>query len=154
MSEVWIAIGVNLALGALLATLLLCLNRRDEAYLTGELEARRLFADHYSVVVSSVLVCDAGRSALLSLERGLYMGLIDRHARRWTIRLFGAAELRRVDLDEAGAIHIRFIDFGWPSARLMVSDASLRSDWYWQLKHLGGAEGTRHRAYAGDATHA
>jgi hypothetical protein len=82
------------------------------------------------------------------------MGLIDRHARRWNIRLFGAAELRRVDLDERGAIRIRFIDFGWPSARLMVSDASLRSQWYWQLKHLGADETTRQSTYARDARHA
>lgn len=148
------AIGVNVALGAVLGALLLWLNRGDETHLAGEADARRLFADKYTAAVSAVVLCDAGRSALLSLDRGMRMGLIDRHARRWNIRMFSAAELRRVDLDERGGIHIRFIDFGWPSARLTIRDSSLRAHWYRQLKDLGADEALRPGVHSKDPRHA
>lgn len=154
MNELWIAIGINLALGALLYLLLLWFARPDEARLANEDDARRLFAEHYPVAVSAVLLCDAGRSALLAVERGARMGLVDRHARRWNVRLFSAAELARVQLDERGAICIRFRDFGWPSARLNIGDANVRRQWHQQLMHLSAADAMGEGAYTKDTRHA
>lgn len=145
MSNLAIAIAVNLVLGTVLLALLVRLRGRDSVRLiTGE-EALAQWRIHYPDAAGAVTLAVDGRGALIELGGGT-VGLLERRGRRWNARLLVAGDVAAVETDGENRLSLRFADFSWPRAQLRLAGGSALAAWTARLETLRSAVATRDRA--------
>jgi len=136
MSELAISIAVNVFLGIALLAILRWKQFGDAARLGGAEEAIELFSQRFAAAAGEATVADDGRSALIDLDSGGCVGLLQRHGRRWNARTLAPGEVSSVELNETATIDLTFADFGWPHARIRIDDADARARWLHRLQAL------------------
>jgi len=136
MSELAISIAVNVALGIALLAILRWKRFGDSARLAGAEEAIALFSQRFSATAGDATVAHDGRSALIELDSGGGVGLLQRHGRRWNARVLVPGEVSSAELKEATVIDLTFADFGWPRAQIRIDDAEARLRWLQRLQTL------------------
>ncbi|MGO9512905.1 MAG: hypothetical protein ACLP2F_04580 [Steroidobacteraceae bacterium] len=144
MTELAISIAVNIVLGVVLLALLYWKRTGDAVRLAGAGEAMDLFAMHFPGAVGEATVAADHRSALIDLQRGSGVGLLQRQGRRWNARTLAPGEVSSVEADSDGTIELRFADFGWPRAQLRIADANARALWLERLNSLKEQRSSRH----------
>jgi hypothetical protein len=146
MTELALSIGVNLVLGIFLFALLYRKRAGDEVRLSGPSEAVDIFQQYFPDAVGTATVATDRRSALIDLQRGAGIGLLQRHGRRWNARVLAPGELSSVRVVGDDAVHIKFSDFGWPRACIHIADADARAKWLGRLNSLMAPASSRQRA--------
>lgn len=139
MSEMELSIALNVALGIVLFALLRRQSGDDGVRLHGNAEAVRIFMSQFPDLQGAASVADDGRGALIELESGGGVGLLERRGRRWNARVIRPGDLASAPTSariEGECLCIGFADFGWPRSRLRFGDAGARSTW---LARLGAA---------------
>ncbi len=119
---------MNLLLGAIMVVLFAVVARPDRARLSGADEARALIEARIGAACGDVAVTADGRGAVAELVGLAAIGLIDRHARRWTVRAVTSSDLAHVQRDGATLL-LGLRDFGWPRARLTFADVATSEAW-------------------------
>lgn len=141
MDALTISIVANLVLGLVLLGLLYRKHGTDSERLTEPGQALARYRIRYPAASGRVSLSVDGRAALLELADGT-VGLVERCGRRWNVRLLEPREMVGVDRAVDGAIRLRFADFGWPRARVQLSDPDTCQRWVERLAALREA----HRA--------
>jgi hypothetical protein len=127
-----ISIVANIVLGFVLFGLLYRKRWSDSEGLTRPEQALARYRIRYPTASGHASLAADGRAALLELSDGT-VGLIERCGRRWSVRLLEPREILGVDRAGDGAIVIRFADFGWPRARVQLSDPDTCRRWIERL---------------------
>jgi hypothetical protein len=135
MTELAISIGVNLVLGILLFALLYRKRAGDEVRVSGPSEAMDIFRQYFPDAIGTATVATDQRSALIDLQWGAGIGLLQRLGRRWNARVLTPGELASVRV-VGDAVHIKFADFAWPRACIHVAEADARAKWLGRLNSL------------------
>ena len=143
MRELAISIGVNVVLGGILLVLLRWRHLGDTVPLEGPAAAMSLFKTYFPEAVGEATLSDDRRSALIDLQRGGGIGLLQRQGRRWNARTLMPGEVSSVALAGDGTVKLKFADFGWPRAQLRITDADARAFWMGRLSSLR-AQARRH----------
>ena len=125
MKELLFPIGANLVLGIILLALLVWKRRPDTVRLLSDADALAEFQRHFPEATGTATVSADGLAALIETATG--PGLLLRHARRWNARMLAAPELAAVRTPDDATLELRFVDFGWPRARLRFSDRDTMS---------------------------
>lgn len=146
MSELVISILVNVVLGIVLLALLYRKRASDTARLAGADEAMNIFGLHFPDALGCATVAADQRGALIDLHGGAGVGLLLRQGRRWNARLLAPGDVAAVELDQEAAVNLRFVDFGWPRARIRIADADACAMWLARLESLTAQSSSRHRA--------
>ena len=136
MSELAISIAINVVLGVALLAILRFKRVGDTVRLAGAAEAVELFSQRFPAVPGDATVADDGRSALIDLDPGGRVGLLQRHGRRWNARALEPGEVASVEIKETAIIKLEFADFGWPHAQIRIDDADARTRWLHRLQAL------------------
>lgn len=150
MDALAISILANFVLGIILFGVLYRKRRRDSDRLTEPEQALTRYRIRYPTARGQVSLAGDGRAALLELTDGS-VGLVERRGRRWNARVLEPREIVGVDRAGDGAITVRFADFGWPRARVQLSDPDICQGWMERLGALReaaapGRERMAHRA--------
>jgi hypothetical protein len=145
-----ISILANVVLGLVLFGVLLRRRVKDSDRLTEPEQALALYRIRFPTARGRVTLATDGRAALLELNDGS-VGLIERCGRRWNARTLEPREIAGVDRARDGALTVCFADFGWPRARVQLSDPGICRGWMERLDALRdaaspGRERTAHRA--------
>lgn len=138
MDALTISIVANLVLGLVLLGLLYRRHENDSERLTEPEQALARYRVRYPTASGRVSLAVDGRAALLELADGT-VGLVERCGRRWNVRLLQPREILGVERAVDGAIRLRFADFGWPRARVQLSDADACQRWVERLAALRAA---------------
>ena len=93
--------------------------------LLSDADALAEFQRHFPEATGTATVSADGLAALIETATG--PGLLLRHARRWNARMLAAPELAAVHTPDDATLELRFVDFGWPRARLRFSDRDTMS---------------------------
>src|SRR5271165_1307347 len=120
MSEMEISILVNIALGIVLFALFRWKGRDDGVRLQGSAEAMQIFRSQFPDVRGEATLAADGRGALIDIEPGGAVGILERRGRRWNARVIlpgdpSSAQIKR------DVLCIRFADFGWPRSCLRIA---------------------------------
>jgi len=142
MSNLALAIAVNLLLGAVLLALLVRLRGRDAVRLVAAAEALAQLRIHYPDAAGAVTLAADGRGALIELGGGT-VGLLERRGGRWNARLLVAGDVAAVETDGENGLSLRFADFSWPRARLRLAGGDPLAFWTARLEALRGAVASR-----------
>ncbi len=150
MNALTISIVANIVLGLVLLGVLYRKRGGDPDRLTGPEQALARYRTRYPAASGRADLATDGRAALLELTDGS-VGLVERCGRRWNVRTLEPREILGVDRARDGAITIRLADFGWPRARVLLSDPDTCRDWTERLGALreaaaSGRERMVHRA--------
>lgn len=132
MNALTISIVANIALGLVLLGVLYRKTGRDPEHLTEPAQALARYRIRYPTASGRVSLATDGRAALLELADGT-VGLLERCGRRWNARALRPKEIVGVDRAGDGAILIHLADFGWPRARVQLSDPDIRQRWIERL---------------------
>jgi hypothetical protein len=143
MKEMAFSIAINVVLGILLLALLYRKRTADHVRLSGPSQAMDLFRSYYPDVVGAATVADDRRGALIDLQRGAGIGLLQRQGRRWNARVLAAGEVSSVQVTAGHAVEVRFPDFAWPRASIRIADPEVRALWVGRLDSLT-PKGSRH----------
>lgn len=135
MDALLISILANVVLGLVLFGVLSRRRGRDADCLTEPAQALALYRMRFPTATGRVSLATDGRAALLELDDG-GVGLIERCGRRWNARALEAREIAGVERARDGAITVRFADFGWPRARVQLSDPGICQGWMERLGAL------------------
>lgn len=138
MDALTISIVANVVLGLVLLGLLSRKHGNDSERLTEPEQALARYRVRYPTASGRVSLSVDGRAALLELADGT-LGLVERCGRRWNVRLLEPREVLGVDRAGDGAIRLRFADFGWPRARVQLSDPDTCQRWVERLGALRAA---------------
>jgi hypothetical protein len=135
--ELAIAIAANVVLGGVLLGLFLWRGTADDARLAGPDEALGLFATHFpdSAVDTATVASDA-RSALIALRHDAAIGLVQRHGRRWNVRVLRAQDLRAIAVVRGNTLRLELADFAWPRVDVRLEDTDERARWQGRLADL------------------
>jgi len=144
MMELVISIAVNVVLGALLLGLFVWKRNTDAIRLANPEEAMDVFRRYFPEAVGTATVAADRRAALIDLQPGGGIGLLQRVGRRWNARLLVPREFSAIALEADGTIKLQFADFGWPRARLRIADPEARAKWLVRLDSLTANAATRH----------
>lgn len=125
MTELLFPIGANLVLGVILLALLAWKRRPDTVRLESDADALAEFQRHFPEATGTPTVSADGLAALIETTTG--PGLLLRHARRWNARMLAAPDLAAVRTIDDATLELRFVDFGWPRARMRFSDRDAMS---------------------------
>jgi hypothetical protein len=144
--ELAIAIAANVVLGILLLGLFLWRGTADGVRLAGPAEALALFRTHFpDAAVEAATVATGARSALIALRHDPAIGLIQRHGRRWNVRVLQAEDLRSVAVVRGDTLRVVLVDFAWPRIDVRLEDADARARWQARLAALAVLRDTRRR---------
>jgi|SRR5579872_1084907 len=149
--ELVLAIAVNVVLGILLLALLYWKHTNDDVRLSSAEQALEIFRQHFPDARGTATVSADRRCALIELQSGGSLGILERHGRRWNARMLVPNEFSSVRLDREGCLRLKFADFGWPRARFRASDPQARALWLARLSALTARAAGRHRADLGHA---
>lgn len=138
MNPLAIAIIANVVLGVVLLGLLYRKRGDDTERLTEPGQALDRYRMVHPTARGGASLAADGRAALIDLADGS-LGLVERRGRRWNARALNPGEIAGVDDANDGAITIRFADFGWPKARVLLADPVDRRRWIDRLAALRGA---------------
>jgi hypothetical protein len=127
-----ISIVANVVLGLVLFGLLSRKHGNDSDRLTKPEQALAHYRTRWPMAGGRVDLAADGRAALLELSDGS-VGLVERCGRRWSVRALESREILGVERASDGAIMIRFADFGWPRARIQLSDPDTCQRWMERL---------------------
>lgn len=144
MSEMEISILVNIALGILLFALLHRKGRDDGVRLQGSAEAMQIFRSRFADAQGEATLAADGRGALIEMEPGGAVGILERRGRRWNARVLLPGDLSSAKI-EGDALCIGFADFGWPRSCLRFADPDVRSLWLERLGATASRATGRHR---------
>ena len=140
-----ISIVANLVLGLVLLGVLYRKRGNDSERLTGPSQALERYRLRYPAASGRASLSADGRAALLELADGT-TGLIERRGRRWNVRALEPREIAGVGRAADGAIVIGLADFGWPRARVQLSDFATSQRWIERLMALRASVAPRERA--------
>jgi hypothetical protein len=142
--ELAIAIAANVVLGAVLLGLFLWRGSADRARLTGPAEALGLFRTHFpDATLEAATVASDARTALIALRHEPVVGLIQRHGRRWNVRVLQAEDLRSVRIVRGDTLRLELVDFAWPRVDVRLEEADARAHWQARLADLTVLRDTR-----------
>jgi hypothetical protein len=96
--------------------------------------------------LGAVTVAADRRGALIDLQGGAGIGLLQRQGRRWNARVLAPGEISSARLDSDGAINLHFADFGWPRACIRIADADARAMWLARLHSLTAQVSSHHHS--------
>lgn len=133
MDALILSIAANIVLGLMLFGMLYRKRGRDSDRLAGPEQALARYRVRYPAAKGWVSLAADGQAALLDLTDG-GIGLVERCGRRWNVRTLEPKEIIGVARSRDGAITVRLADFGWPRARIQLSDPGIRQGW---LERLG-----------------
>jgi hypothetical protein len=142
MKELALSIALNVVLGVILLALLYRKRTADDVRLNGPSEAMDLFRSYYPDAVGAATVADDRRGALIDLQRGAGIGLLQRQGRRWNARVLAPGEVAFVQVAADHTVQVRFADFAWPRASIRITDPEVRALWVGRLDSLT-LEGSR-----------
>jgi hypothetical protein len=135
--ELAIAIAANVVLGAVLLGLFLWRGSADGARLAGPSEALGVFRTHFpDATVEAATVGSDARTALIALRHDPAVGLIQRHGRRWNVRVLQAEDLRSVRIVRGDTLRLELVDFAWPRVEVRIEEADARAHWQARLADL------------------
>lgn len=132
MDALTVSIAANIVLGLVLLGVLYSRRGSDSDRLTGPEQALARYRVRYLTASGRVSLAADGRAALLELTDGS-VGLVERCGRRWSVRVLEPREIVGVDRASDGAITLRLADFGWPRARVQLSDPDICRSWMERL---------------------
>ena len=138
MSELALAIVINVVLGAA-AVLLVLVCRRGPTRglrLADEAQALALFRMQFPDVIGRATLTGDNTGALLALQNEIRIGLLQLQGRRWLARLVSPGEIAAVAACTDGAIRVKFADYGWPRALLQLNDRDVQLAWLARLQQL------------------
>jgi hypothetical protein len=127
-----ISILANVVLGLVLFGVLYRKPADEPERLSEPADALARYRVRYPAASGRVDVATDGRAALIAISDGS-VGLIERRGRRWNARVVEPREILAVDRADDGAITVRFADFGWPRARVELSDPDTCQRWIERL---------------------
>ena len=130
-----IPIIANIALGLVLFGVLHRTRGRDPQRLTRPEQALAHYRTRHPTANGRVDLAADGRAALLELSNGS-VGLVERCGRRWSVRALEPGEILGVERASDGALLVRIADFGWPRARVQLSEPTLCQRWIDRLAAL------------------
>jgi hypothetical protein len=133
-----LSIAANIVLGLVLFGLLYRKRGQDSGRLSEGEQALACYRIRHPTASGRVSLAADGRAALLELTDGS-VGLVERRGRRWNVRTLAQGEIVGVDRARDGAITVRLADFGWPRARVQLSDPDICQDWMERLGAMCGA---------------
>jgi hypothetical protein len=152
MLELLIAIGVNVLVAVLTAFLIYFFwtRKHRDPSLADASAALDLFQRQFPEIAGTTTLTTDGRNALIDLQGGSGIGLLQGHGRRWNARILRPGDVASVRiLKDTAALRLKFSDYGSPRASLFFADAQERALWLARLQHL-----TRRASGAGDLEHA
>jgi hypothetical protein len=132
--QLLIPIGANIALGLALFALFFSRRSVDDARLKDGDTALRLFREQFPDADGAATVTTDQRGALIALNHGTDIGLLQRRGRRWTARKIAACDICSVALTQGNALRLSLADFGWPRAYFQVADPEARTEWLARLE--------------------
>lgn len=132
MDALAISIVANIVLGLVLFGVLYRRRGADSDRLTEPGQALAHYRSRWPTASGRVDLAVDGRAALLELADGS-AGLVERCGRRWSVRALEPREILGVERASDGAILIRFADFGWPRARVQLSEPDTCRRWLERL---------------------
>jgi hypothetical protein len=132
--QLLIPIGANIALGLALFALFFSWRSVDDARLKDGDTALRQFREQFPDADGAATVTTDQRGALIALNHGTDIGLLQRRGRRWTARKIGARDIRSVALTQGNALRLSLADFGWPRAYFQFADPEARAVWLARLE--------------------
>lgn len=138
MDALTLSIAANIVLGLVLFGLLYRKRAQDSERLTEPEQALARYRTRYPTARGRVSLAADGRAALLDLTDGS-VGLVERCGRRWNVRTLAPGEIVGVERARDGAIAVRLADFGWPRARVQLSDPDICRGWMERLRALCAA---------------
>ena len=143
MNALAISIVANVVLGLVLFGLLYRKHGGDSDRLTKPEQALAHYRTRWPTASGRVDLAADGRAALLELSDGS-AGLVERCGQRWSVRAVEPREILGVERASDGAIMIRFADFGWPRARIQLSDPDTCQRWMERLATTRDAIASTH----------
>ena len=148
MDALIISILANVVLGLVVFGVLLRKHVSDSDRLTDPEQALAHYRLRYPTARGRVSLAADGRAALIELTDGS-AGLVERCGRRWNVRALDPREIVGVARARDGAITVRFADFGWPRARVQLSDPGICQGWMERLGALreAGSAGRMREAH-------
>ena len=132
MNALAISIFANILLGLVLLGVLYRRRGTDTDRLTEPGQALAHYRTRYPTASGRVDLGADGRAALLELADGS-LGLVERRGRRWNVRVLEPREILAVERASDGALTVGFADFGWPRARVQLSEPDARQRWMERL---------------------
>jgi hypothetical protein len=141
MPELLIAIGVNVLIGALTALLLYFFRKSHQRTpgLANASVAMDLFRHQFPEVSGTATVTADGRNALIDLEAGTGIGLLQAHGQRWNARILQAGDVVSLATSGDSTLELRLTDYANPRASLLLPSADARFLWLGRLRNLGHA---------------
>jgi hypothetical protein len=127
-----IAIVANIVLGIVLLGVLYRKRGSDSDRLTEPEQALARYRTRYPTASGRVDLAVDGRAALLELADGT-VGLVERCGRHWSVRVLEPREIVGVERASDGALTVSFADFGWPRARVQLSEPDTCQRWIERL---------------------
>ena len=138
-----ISIVANIVLGLVLFGVLYRKRGSDPDRLTGPEQALAHYRTRCPTANGRVDLAADGQAALLELSDGS-VGLVERCGRRWSVRALEPGEILGVGRASDGAIVVSFADFGWPRARVQLSEPDTCQRWLDRLAALRGSVASTH----------
>jgi hypothetical protein len=151
MLELLIAIGVNVLVGVLTALLIYFLRTRkpQDPRLADAGAALGLFQRQFPEITGATTLTADHRNALIELQDGPGLGLLQGHGRRWNARVLQPGDVASVRVSKDTTLVLKFSNYGSPRAALIFADANERALWLARFQHL-----TSPAAGRGDLSHA
>jgi hypothetical protein len=146
-----VAIATNVVLGGVLLALFLLGHGEDDVRLRDEDEALRVFRSQFPDAAGAVTLTVDRRAALLALDPGTTIGLLERRGRKWASRALSPHDLLAVELANDETLRVTLADFGWPRASFKIADADKRAAWRARLHEFMAIDARRSPAESAHA---
>jgi len=138
VTELMISLGVNVVLGLVVVLLVIAYRRRfrHELRLANRAAALEAFRAQFPDARGTATVMSDGQAALLTLDEGGEIALVQRHGDRWIARMLSPGAISAADGHQEGVIRLKFADYGWPGTQLLIADNDERTAWLARLQAL------------------